>query len=160
MESHVHDFCFVLFDGTVGDAICNAVVGANRCGWLGMAKFNESKVKRDGELCIEKEGSNFSFGDGGHVILDDLSDDCNGAVDEHTVGVAKEDEATSAALGFAGKKVGSIAVNRKNCVTGSVHFAGVWVAGTVVEEVDGSIGGFLGASQFGRGEIAEGMHHV
>ena len=63
-----------------------------------MAKLNASEVKRDGESCIEKEGSNFSFSGRGHDILDDLGNDCNGAVDEQTVGVAKEDETTSAAL--------------------------------------------------------------
>ena len=30
VEFHVHDFCFLLFDGTVGDAIGSAVVGANK----------------------------------------------------------------------------------------------------------------------------------
>ena len=77
-----------------------------------MAKFNENEAKRDGESCIETEGGNFSFGGRGHDILDDLDDDCNGAVDTQTVGVAKEDEANSAAVRFAGYKVGSIAVSR------------------------------------------------
>ena len=36
-------------------------------------------------------------------------------------------------------------MNRKNHVAGCVHFGGIWVAGTVVEEVDDSFGGFLGA---------------
>ena len=78
-----------------------------------MAEFNESEAKRDVESCIEKEGGNFSFGDRGHAIFDDLGNDCDGAVDEQTVGVAKEDEAARAALCFAGDKVGSIAVKRK-----------------------------------------------
>ena len=46
-----------------------------------------------------------------HDILNDLGNDCNGAVDKQTVGVTKEDEATDTAVGFAGFKVGSIAVN-------------------------------------------------
>ena len=45
---HIHGFCFRFFDSTVGDAICSVVVGANRDGWLGMAKLNESEAKRDG----------------------------------------------------------------------------------------------------------------
>ena len=40
VESHVHGFCFLLFDGTIGDAIGSAVVGANGCGWLWMTEFN------------------------------------------------------------------------------------------------------------------------
>ena len=131
---HVHGFCFLLFDGTIGDAIGSAVVGADRCVRLWMAEFNESEGKRDGESGIEKEGGNFSFGG----VLDDFGDDCNRAVDKQTVGVAEEDETTSAAVCFAGYKVGSAAVNRKNYVVGSVHFAGIWVAGTVIEEVDDS----------------------
>ena len=59
-----------------------------------MVEFNEGKAKRDGESCIEKEGSNFSFGGRCHDILDDFGDDCNGAVDKQIVGVTKEDEAT------------------------------------------------------------------
>ena len=110
-----------------------------------MAELNESAAKRDGESCIEEEGGNFSFGSRCHDILDDIGDDCNGAVDEQTVGVTEEDEAASAAACFAGYKVGSIAVSRYNDVTGSVHFAGIWVAGAVVEKVDDSLGGFLGA---------------
>ena len=76
-----------------------------------MAKFNESEAKRDGESCIEKEGRNFSFGDRGHDILDDLDDDCNGAVDKQTVGVAEEDKATSSTACFASDKVGGVTVD-------------------------------------------------
>ena len=133
VESHVHGFCFLLFDGTVGDDICSAIIGVNRCGWLGMVEFNESEAKRVGEFCIEKEGGNFSFGGRGHEIHDDLGDDRDGAVDEQTVGVAKEGEATRVALCFAGNKLGSVAVNRKNHVAGSVHFGEIWVAGTVIK---------------------------
>ena len=141
VELHVHRFCFLLFDDTVGDEICSAVVGTNRCGWLWMAEFNhEGEAKRDGESCIEKEGNNFSFGNRGYGIIDDLGNDCNGAVDKKTVGVAKEDEATRAAACFAGDKVGSVAVNRKDHVADSVHFAGIGVDGTVVKEVDISLG--------------------
>ena len=116
-----------------------------------MAEFNESEAKRDGESCIEKEGGNFGFGSRGHNILVDLGNDCNGAVDEQIVGSTEEDEATSAAGRFASYKVGSVAVNRKNHVADSVYFAGIWVTGKVVEEVDDSLGGFLGAVGFGRG---------
>ena len=52
VEAHVHGLCFLLFNGTAGDAICSAVAGANRRGRLGMAEFNESEAKRDGESCI------------------------------------------------------------------------------------------------------------
>ena len=159
VEVHAHGFCFLLFDGTIVDAIGGAVVGVNRCGRLVMAEFNEGEAKRDGESCIEKEGSNFSFGSRCHDILDDFGNDCNGAVDEQTVGVTEEDEATSTALGVAGYKVGSVAVNRKNHVAGGVHFGGIWVAGTVIEEVDDRLDGFLGAVGFGSGEIIEGVHH-
>ena len=80
VEPHVHGFEFLLFDSTVGDAI--GFVGANRCGWLGMAELNESEAKKDGESCIEGEGGNFSFDGRCHNVLDDLGDDYNGAVDE------------------------------------------------------------------------------
>ena len=78
---------------------------------------------------------------------------------KQTVGVTEEDEAPRAASCFAGDKVGSVAVNRKDHVAGSVHFAGIWVAGTVVEDVDDSLGCFLGAIGFGSGEFLEGVHH-
>ena len=159
VESHVHGFCSLLFDDTVGDAIGSAVVGANRCGRLWMAEFNEGEVKSDGESGIEKEGCNFSLSSRGHDVLDGFGDVSNGAVDDQTVGVAGEDEAPRAALCFAGDEVGSVAVNRKDHVAGSLHFAGIWVAGTVVEEVDNSLGSFLGAVGFGSGEIVDGVHH-
>ena len=124
-----------------------------------MAEFNEGETKRDVESCIEKEGGNFSFGGRCHEVLDNLGDDCNGAVDKQTIGVAVEDKATSAAACFAGDKVGSVAVNRKDHVAGGVQFAGIGVAGTVIEEVDDSLGSFLGAVGFGSGEIIEGLHH-
>ena len=58
---HVRGFSFLLFDGTVDNAIGSAVVGVNRCGWLWMAEFNEGEAKKDGESCIEKEGGNSSL---------------------------------------------------------------------------------------------------
>ena len=79
-----------------------------------MAEFNEGEAKRDGESGIEKEGGNFSFGGRCIDVLDDFGNDCNGAVDKQTIGVAEEDEATSAASCFAGYNVGSVAVNTKN----------------------------------------------
>ena len=110
-----------------------------------MTKLNESEAKRDGESCVEKEASNFSSDGRCHDVLDDLGNDCNGAVDKQTVGAAEEDEVTSAAACFADYKVGSVTVNRKNHTTGGVHFGGIWVACTVVEEVDDSFGDFLRA---------------
>ena len=96
VESHVYGFCFLLFDGIIGDAIGSAVVGVNRCGRLRIAEFNEGETKRDGESSIEKEGGNFSLGSRCHDVLDDLGDDCNGAADKPIIGVAEEDEAPRA----------------------------------------------------------------
>ena len=50
-------------------------------------------------------------------------------------------------------------MNGKYNVADSVHFARIWVAGTVIEEVDDGFGDFLGAVGFGRGKIVEGVHH-
>ena len=50
-------------------------------------------------------------------------------------------------------------MNRNNRVAGSVHFGWIWVAGTVIEEADDSLGSFMGAVGFGSGKIVEGVHH-
>ena len=50
-------------------------------------------------------------------------------------------------------------MNRKDHVAGGVQFTGIGVAGTVVEVVDDSFGGFLGAVGFGSGKVVEGVHH-
>ena len=47
-------------------------------------------------------------------------------------------------------------MNRKDHVAGGVHFG---VAGTVVEEVDDSLGSFLGAVVFGSHKIIESVPH-
>ena len=124
-----------------------------------MTKFNEGEAKRNGESGIEKESGNFSLGNRGNYVLDDFGDDCNGAVDEQTVGVAEEDEAISAAPGVAGDEVGSVAVNRKDHVAGGVHFGGIWVACTVIEKVHDSLSSSLEAVGLGSDKIIEGVHH-
>ena len=50
-------------------------------------------------------------------------------------------------------------MNRNNHVADGVHFAGIWVSGTVVEKVDDILGSFLGAFEFGSGKIIESVHH-
>ena len=119
VEAHVDGFGSVLLDGVVEDTIGSAVVGLDRGRGLFVSQFSDGDAVGDCRTGIEVACPDFSFCSGGEDILRDGGDGTEGGIEEFTVIVTKEEEASCLASGSAGNKVGGITVNVEDHVAGN-----------------------------------------
>ena len=80
IKPHVHGFGLALAGGPVGDDNGAGVVSLNRSGGLLAAHFSQGNAQGGSVFGIVKKAGEFSFGGGGHDILDDDADGIEGAI--------------------------------------------------------------------------------
>ena len=83
-----------MFDGVVEDAICRAVVDSDRGRGLFVSQFNEGDAVWDYRVGFQVACTDFSFCSGSKEILHDGGDGAEGGVEEFTIFVTKEEEAS------------------------------------------------------------------
>ena len=159
VEAHVDDFGSILFDGVVEDTIGCAVVGSDRGRGLFVSQFNEGDSVRDCYMGIQVACTDYRFGSGREDILHDGGDGAEGGVEEFTIFVSEEEEASCSASSLAGNKVGGITANVEDHVAGAIEFDRVGVTSAIVEEIHNVSNCFLGAIGFGGGEFIDCMEH-
>ena len=123
VEAHVDGFGLVLIDGVVEDTIGGAVFGSDRGRGLFVSQFNEGDLVWDCCTGIEVAYIDFRFSSEGEDILHDDGNSAEGGVEEFTIFVAKEEEASCSASGSVGNKVGGITVNVEDHVAGAIEFS-------------------------------------
>ncbi len=110
-----------------------------------MSEFGKCETEDLGFLCIEKEGTQFSFGGGRGNKVEYRTRDVDGAVEFDRIAVngetAEEEVATSMASCTRGGEIRRIGVDIEYHVRGAVSHDGVGVRPHVIEELaDPSLG--------------------
>ena len=171
VEAHVNGFGTTLFDSVVGDAGSAGIVSLDGSGWLGMAHLGEGGAEPGTIFGIIEEGAKFSFGGGGHNSLDDGAVDVNGAVERwrSRVGIgwgsrifgegAEEEDATGTGTGFGLREVRGVTVDMENHPAGGVADRGIWMGGTVVEELSDGLSSGFSTFRLGRRKGSKGNKH-
>ena len=171
VEAHVNGFGRTLFDSVVGDAGGAGIVSLDGSGWLGMAHLGEGGAEPGTIFGIIEEGAKFSFGGGGHNSLDDGAVDVDGAVERwrSRVGIgwsswifgkgAEEEDATGTGTCFAFREVRGVTVDVEHHPAGGVADRGIWMGGTVVEELSDGLSSGFSAFRLGRRKSAKGNKH-
>ena len=80
IKAHVRGFGLALAGGPVGDAGCAGVVSLDRSGGLLAYHFFYGNAQGGGVFGIVKNSGEFSFGGGGHDILEDDADGMEGTI--------------------------------------------------------------------------------
>jgi hypothetical protein len=70
------------FDRVIHNADSCCIIDVNGKGWLGVAKFFEDKSYDLGFLCIEEEGTKFSFSGRCSNQLENCAGNMDGAIDD------------------------------------------------------------------------------
>ena len=126
---------------------------------LFVSQFNERDAVWDCRMGIQVACTNFSFCTRGEDILHDSGNGAEGGVEEFTVFVTEEEEASCAASGSAVDKAGGITLNMEDHVTGAIEFDRVRVPSAIVEEISNVSNCFLGTIGFGGGEFIDCIEH-
>ncbi len=128
-----------MFDGIVENANGGSVVNVNWHRWLWVSKFGKSKMEDFGFLCIEKEGTQFSFGGGCGDRFEYRTCDVLGAVEFDRITVnretAKEEVATGTASCARGGEIRQVGVEVEYHVQGVVSYDGVGVHPHVIKKL-------------------------
>jgi hypothetical protein len=119
-----------------------------------MSEFFEAYPHDFGLLCIEKEGTEFSFRFGGSEELEDCAGDVDSAVDEDRVAVtwnaAEEEIAPSMTLCLRGAKIGSIRMDFEDHVGLLESNFGIGMCPHIIKKlVEASVGLFCGVALLG-----------
>ena len=143
IKVHVHGFGLALAGGPVGDAGCAGVVSLDRSGGLLVDHFFQGNAQGGGVFGIVKKAGEFSFGRGGHDILEDDADGMKGDIVGGWCGRllvrigrfgAKEKMASDAAASFGLRQIRGVAMDVEYHVAGSVTEDGVGMGRGVIEE--------------------------
>ena len=79
-KTHIHGFGAFLFDCIVGNARCSAVVGLDRGRRLIVTQFLETCAQGASFFAVVEKGTEFSLGDAGDDLTEDLAEYVNRAV--------------------------------------------------------------------------------
>ena len=140
---HVDGFRPFLFDDVVCKNFGGGFIDKNGGGRLGISKFGKGSANGDRLLAIEECGSGFGFRGGQHNIAHDVGDGMDGAVEGQTdVGstgrfrgaVAQEEVPASAAPCLWFRKIGGVAMDMEDHVTGRIADGRARMGGGMVEE--------------------------
>jgi hypothetical protein len=171
VEAHVDGFGAALFDGVVGNARGTGVVGLDGSGWLGMSHLGEGGPEPGTIFGIVEEGAKFGFGGRGDNSFDDGAVDMNGTIERRRsrVGIrgcgwifgkrAEEEGSTGTGAGLSLREVRGVAVDVENHPAGGVADSGIWMGGTVVEELSYSLSSGFSPFGLGRSESTKGNEH-
>ena len=81
IKAHVNGFGYFLFDGVIGKTCGSGFVYTERGRRLGVSELGKAGANGNELLAVEKSGTNFGFGGGGHEIGEDLGKGEDGAID-------------------------------------------------------------------------------
>ena len=81
IKVHVNGFGYFLFNGVIGKTCGSEVVYIDRGRRLGVSDLGKGGANGNGLLTVEKSGSNFGFGGGGHYIANNIGKGEDGAID-------------------------------------------------------------------------------
>ena len=148
VEAYVNGIGSILFDGVVEDTVGSAVVGSDWGRRLPVSQFDESDLVGDCCSGIEVASMDFGLSGGGKYIFHDCCHDAEACIEEFTIFIAKEEDASCSASGSASNKVGDITVNVEDHVAGAIEFDRVRATSTIVKEISNVSNCFLGTIGF------------
>ena len=106
---HVHGFCLMLDDGFISNTKCIGFIALDGIFGMRPNHINKGLTNLGHGFGTDEEARNFGFGSRGHDKLDNLGNSKYRAVSGRYSSVFGEhDVGTSAAVDFAGIKIGGI----------------------------------------------------